>query len=251
MRQRVPSDVERLMWLVAESNDPNAIADFESRFPEFALELSRRRRMMSDLKGARVHTASDHRIPVFTPRSSQMEPPRKTVWVVSGLALAALAMASYSVTKWATTSPPVLPKVEPVVTEPVKLLDTNVYVPPKQQIQTPSMQNPTSVPPNVQQPTSPQEQPKTLRLTNTSLRAALQMIGEMAGYHVEIAPGFKDQQISIDYNGETTSNMLKDLGAQYGFTPFDQGDGTIIIVPAVDEGPPLDDTNGSDRRLGG
>jgi len=92
---------------------------------------------------------------------------------------------------------------------------------------------------------------KTLKLSNTSLVAELKMIGEMAGYRVEVAPGFPDQQVSIDYDGFTTSDMLKDMGQRFGFTPFDQGDGTIIIVPAVDAGSMNPDSSGSNRRIGG
>ncbi len=252
MKGRIPSDVDRLMWLVAESNDPKAISDFENRFSEFSTELARRRRMVTELKGAKGVTAPDHPIPAFKLRGDRLAPMPRAVWVMAVIAFASLALASFTVYRYATLSKtPIAPPTE-VVTGTPSAPDTTVYKPiepnPTQQnsVQAPvgeTRPEQQTVPPNND------EIPKTLKLSNTSLIAALKMIGEMAGYRVEVAPGFEDQQVSIDYDQITTSDMLKDLGLRYGFTPFDQGDGSIIIVPAVDSG--ADDTNGSQRRIGG
>lgn len=250
MKSRIPQDVERLMWIVAESSDPKAIADFESRFPEFGPELAKRRRMVTDLKGAKTVQPTETRIPAFHLRNNSAAPAPKGMWIVGGIALAALSVAAYSVTM--KSHPPVLPKVEPVNMAPIENPPTTVYTPPKQptqpQTQQPPFQNPTSPQPQVNN----QDQPKTLKLSNTSLLAALKMVGEMAGYRVDIAPGFEDQQVSIDYVQTTTSEMLKDLGMRYGFTAFDQGDGSIIIVPAIDGGNPIGDPgNDPPRKIGG
>ncbi len=249
MKARMPQDVERLMWMVAESNDQKAIQDFESRFPEFASELSKRRRMVSELKGAKSTHVPDARIPDFRLRGEPKVSSPKGMWVVGGIAFAALLMASYSVTKMVNTPPTKLPVVEPVVTKPIENPNTTVYTNPTPvpNITTPPPMNPP-VNPN---PAQSGEQLKTLKLSNTSLTAALKMIGEMAGYRVDVAPGFEDQQISIDYVETTTSEMLKDLGMRYGFTAFDQGDGSIIIVPAIDSGTPIGGTGEPPRRLGG
>lgn len=249
MKPNIPQDVERLMWIVAESNDPNAVTDFESRFPEFAAELAKRRRMVSDLKGAKIPHTMETRIPAFSLRGEKRAPTPKGMWMVGGLAFAALVMATYSAVKMSNYQPPVLPKVEPVNTQPIENPPTTVYTPtppPRTTQPTPPIQTPD---PNPTQH-SIEEQVKTLKLNDTSLILALKMIGDMAGYRVDIAPGFEDQQVSVDYQA-TTSEMLKDLGMRYGFTAFDQGDGTIIIVPAVDNGNPISDGGGSPRRIGG
>lgn len=251
MKTRVPVDVERLMWLVAESNDPAAIQDFESRFPAFAAELAKRRRMVSNLKHAKANGAVSERIPAFTPREPRATPASRGTWIAGGLALAALAVASYSATNWMTNKPKPFPKPEPAVTTPVKapyLVVPKQVETPKQPVITPEQRQ--DPPPVVATPPSNQEMPKDLKLSNTSLLAALRMIGDQAGYRVDIAPGLEDQQISIDYEQVTTSEMLKDLGLRYGFTPFNQGDGTIIIVPAVDQSPTPDGPNNSSRRIG-
>lgn len=256
MKNKIPADVERLMWMVAESNDPSAIQDFENRFPAFGPELAKRRRMVSDLKHAKSNTSVADRIPAFTPRETVASAPSRGTWVVASIALAAVAVASYSATSWITKEKRPLPKPEPVITTPVVVPDTTVRVPANPPVQTPPVQTPpTQVPqpwqaPVMADPPSNQESLKTLKLSNTSLIAALKMIGEMAGYRVEVAPGLPDQQISVDYDQVTTSEMLKDLGSRYGFTPFDQGDGSIIIVPAIDQAPPGNDLNSSSRRIG-
>ncbi len=249
MKLHIPQDVERLMWIVAESNDPGAVTDFESRFPEFVGELSKRRRMVSDLKGAKIHQTLETRIPAFSLRGEQRSPAPKGMWVVGGLAFAALVMATYSAVKMSNYQPPVLPKVEPVRTEPIENPPTTIYTPtppPRSAQPAPPIQNPDPDPGSL----SNEEQVKTLKLSDTSLIFALKMIGDMAGYRVDIAPGFEDQQVSVDYQA-TTSEMLKDLGMRYGFTAFDQGDGTIIIVPAIDGGNPISDGGGASRRIGG
>lgn len=246
MKLHIPQDVERLMWIVAESSDPSAISDFESRFPEFAAELAKRRRMVTDLKGAKIPHTMETRIPAFRLRE-ETRTPSKGMWIVGGLAFGALVMATYSAIKISTYQAPVLPKVEPVRTGVIENPPTTVFTPPARS-ETPTAPVQTPVP----DPTPPtnEEQVKTLKLSNTSLIAALKMIGDMAGYRVDIAPGFEDQQVSVDYQA-TTTEMLKDLGMRYGFTAFDQGDGTIIIVPAVDGGNPISDGGSPSRRIGG
>lgn len=249
MKSRIPQDVERLMWIVAESSDPKAITDFEARFPEFATELAKRRRMVTDLKGAKTAQPAETRIPAFNLRNASPAPAPRGMWIVGGIAFAALSVAVYSVTM-KPSAVTTLPPVETVNLKPIENPPTTVYTPPKQPVQTepPPFQSPTSVQP----PVNSNDQPKTLKLSNTSLIAALKMVGEMAGYRVDIAPGFEDQQVSIDYTQTTTSEMLKDLGMRYGFTAFDQGDGSIIIVPAVDGGNPIGDPGGDPpRRIGG
>jgi hypothetical protein len=252
VKQRIPPDVERLMWLVAESAEPGAALDFQRRFPELSAELAQRRRMVADLKGAKNPIASEHAIPSFRPRSAVAMPQAsRGIWLAGTVALAALAVASYSVTKWVANPVPKL-SPPPVVRTDNPTGDGGVVFGPKQ-IGTPEPKTPQPETVNQQpaQEVPRTEQAKSLKLSNTSLVAALKMIGSNAGYNVDVAPGFADQTVSIDYVDYTTTEMLRDLGSRYNFTAFDQGDGTIIIVPAVDTAPPSDDLNGSQRHIGG
>lgn len=254
MKQRIPPDVERLMWLVAESSEPGATLDFQRRFPELSAELAQRKRMVADLKGAKNPTAVEHAIPSFQPRNAvSMPSPNRGIWVVGAVAFAALAVASYSVTRWVTTPVP-KPEPPPVVRTDIPTGNGGVVFSPPKKEESPAPKTPEPSTAN-QQPTQQDvprtEMPKSLKLSNTSLIAALKMIGSNAGYNVDVAPGFDDQTVSIDYVDYTTTEMLRDLGSRYHFTAFNQGDGTIIIVPAVDSAPPAGDLNGSQRQIGG
>lgn len=255
MKQRIPPDVERLMWLIAESNDPQAVTDFESRFPDYRYDLAQRRRMVADLKGAKGAKSSEIPIPSFQPRAPRPAANPKQIWIAATLGLAALAVASYSITRWINT-PVEKPTPPPVVkTGNNSFPDQGnvVYKP----VQPSTADNHTGTAPNqAQTPVQNQEpvgeQRKTVKMSNTSLVAALKLIGAESGYNVDIAPGFQDQKVSIDYEDTTPSEILKDLGRRYAFTAFDQGDGTIIIVPAVDDGSnPPSDPNGPPRHIGG
>lgn len=257
MKQRIPADVERLMWLVAENNDPQAIADFESRFPDLRYELAQRRRMVADIKHAKggVVPTNEIPIPAFRPRAVRPSSSPRQVLVATALGLAALAVASYSITRL-VTAPVTRPEPPPVVKTEVPSTPTGggvIYkTPPTTQTTTGSTET-NQLPQQTPETTGPRtEQPKTVKMSNTSLVAALKMIGAESGYNVDVAPGFEDQTVTLDYESATASQILKDLGLRYGFTAFDQGDGTIIIVPAVDDGhTPDSDLNGSQRKLGG
>lgn len=253
MKGRIPADVERLMWLVAESNDPQAIADFEQRFPDFRYELAQRRRMVSDLKGAKTGGIASVPIPAFKLRSQTRTAPPKQVWIATGFALAALAVASYSVTVWLNSAPSKLPAPPVVQTDTPKAPNYVQYSPSQEQQIPPKVETPPQSPAPTPEPEpSTADRPKTVKMSNTSLVAALKMIGSEAGYSVEIAPGFQDQKVTLDYENATTSEILKDLGIQYTFTAFDQGDGTIIIVPAITDGPATTGSpNGPTRQIGG
>jgi len=53
-------------------------------------------------------------------------------------------------------------------------------------------------------------------------------------FGITIGPGMADPTISVDYQGVNSIQILEDLGRQYAFTPFDQGDGSVVIIPARD-----------------
>jgi hypothetical protein len=66
------------------------------------------------------------------------------------------------------------------------------------------------------------------------LSLVVQAVAQQGKFAINIGPGLADPVISVDYQGLNSIEILQDLGRQYAFTPFDQGDGTVIIVPARD-----------------
>ena len=95
---RVPNEVDELMWGVAESADPEAIAQFGARYPDCRIELARRIAMVESLKSAGKRAAAGMTPPSFEPRTPQVVPLRPGMWLAAAVALVGLAYGSYVVT---------------------------------------------------------------------------------------------------------------------------------------------------------
>ena len=76
--------------------------------------------------------------------------------------------------------------------------------------------------------------PQTVAIRRARLSTALQTIAVQGGLELVIGPGLVDPEVDVDYSGMNTIQILQDMGQQYAFTPFDQGNGSVIIVPAVE-----------------
>jgi hypothetical protein len=59
---------------------------------------------------------------------------------------------------------------------------------------------------------------------------------------MDIPDDMPNEEIVVDYRGMTGLEILADMGPQFGFTAFDQGGGTVIIVPTRDENAQNPDT---------
>ncbi|CAN5374245.1 hypothetical protein BH11ARM2_BH11ARM2_20150 [soil metagenome] len=68
-----------------------------------------------------------------------------------------------------------------------------------------------------------------------NLTTALKAIAGGGGLAIVIGPGLPDPKIDVKYDGLNTIQILQKMGEDYAFTPFDQGNGAVIIVPARDE----------------
>src|SRR5436309_489900 len=114
---KIASDIDKLMWVLAESGDRSAIDDFESRFPDLKFELAKRVAMLRNLRGAKPAVAASIR-PAFQPRASNGSVSLRKPWAVGGMLLgfAALAAASYYVTSMAMA--PRAPKTQPAYNPP-------------------------------------------------------------------------------------------------------------------------------------
>jgi hypothetical protein len=252
--KRATPELDCLMWTLVEENNPRAVEEFLQRFPDLKLELERRGKMVNGLKNLKPESKlSLAPPPPFRPRSSPAPMvPRGVMIAVAALSLAALGVASFTISYFA--APPRPPeKVGPVVqtsTPTVKLDEA-----PKEPRQASGSGKP--IEPHVTDSSSVWMKPIHIKIDGAPLSAVVQAIGAQAGQQVILAPGMKsDPSIALEYNDRTAIDILTDLGKQYGFTPFDQGDGSIIIVPAtegVDNGTEPTATRGVKdlRRSGG
>jgi hypothetical protein len=226
--KKIAPEIERLMWLVAEQRDPKAIEDFEARFPDFKYELAKRISMLRGLQIAGKQ-AKQPNIPRFVPRNVAARPtPTRSMVVSFAFILGALAFGTYTVATMrsgdikVTTPPPVVRTVTP---------------PDNSQPLT-STFNPQPVKPYIPPPdmtvlsTDPLEQPVSVKVDSAPLKVAIAMLCKQVDATFELAPNVPEVDVSMDYEGESALQALTDLGDRYGFTPFPQERGKVLIVPA-------------------
>lgn len=228
--KRIPADIEQLMWAVAEQGDPSAIEDFESRFPDLAPELKKRTRMLSGLRRARLASEINTPPTFRLKQTGRPRPQTRLVWVAGALVLAGIAVASYLVSK-----PLVTPKPAPHETVAQQQL------PPLQQ-HAPPKAPPKPPPTQPEQPSQPTTQSDDqvlvhIELKQVPLQTAMDAIAKMGHKKLQVAPLTPNNDVDVKYEGVTAMEALQDIGAKYGLTFFDQGDGTILVIPAANQSP--------------
>jgi len=233
--KKIPADLDALMWTITEDNDMAAIDDFERRFPQFKGELATRIAMVRGLKQSRPAVRTVAPIPRFVPRDSG--PPaanRRSVFAVAMLGgLAVVALGAYAVVANLPKPTPVLvPKNEVIHTQPEQDPNENAV---GNMDREPGALNPTnpgtSTNPSV---AMPWDKPQSVSITDAALIDVLKLIAETCGLRIELAPNMPNPVVSVRYTNRAGMDMLKDLGRQYKFTPLEQGQGEVLIVPAVE-----------------
>jgi hypothetical protein len=228
--KRVAPELESLMWTLAEERNERAIDEFGERHPELRSELLRRIEMVKGLRGAKKKPIEQPKpIPRFVPKEV---PSRGPAYVVGGLVLAALCALAFAVTALLTPWP------HPQANEPLKQPN------PQPVVQNPPQPNPRQgetqsnpIPSQTDPKTDETEKPPklgTIKIEHAPLFTVLRLMSDECGVDVQHAPGLKNQDVVVDYRDMTAMEMLHDLGKQYGFTPEDQHDGSIIVIPAID-----------------
>ncbi len=237
----VPPEVDQLMWAVSENPDPGAIAEFGERYPQLRAELMHRVNMVRSLRNeVKPGLQRRQELPRFQPREVASMPNPRGLVLAGGLALAALAAASY--TAYSMLKP--APHRAPISLLPREDQSQAPIVPPVR------YQNPPTVSPPpkeaIRQPERAVEvdkvpaylRPRDVAVKDENLTTALAMITEGTGIKLVIGPGFVDQKVSVDYRSKTTAEILKDLADQYAFSVFDEGNGTYLVLPVPDRTAP-------------
>lgn len=227
--KHIPADIDELMWAVAEDGGARAIEDFESRFPDLRYELGRRSAMVRQLRGARGEASEGSGIPRFQVRPAKPSPWRaRTLGAIAVAVLGALAYGSYRMTAgWLqrpTTAPIVRegPSVQPQ-SNPNAMVDRPE---PRRTVE----QDPTQSAP------LPDKYARriSIRVDREPLVDVLQRIAIQANLRLQIGPGLENPTIQMEYVDSNALAILEDMGRQLGFTPFYEGGGNVLIVPAVD-----------------
>lgn len=228
--KRIHPDIDKMLWLVAESADPHAVADFSNRFPEHALELGKRIAMVRDLKGAGARATHEAVPPRFRAPAHPAGPRPRFVWALGAAALACLGVASYYLASRAFAGSAPEPKGtvsqgQPLTPETVTYRGPS-YDPPKA-----DPNSPTPAEPEI----AAYLKPQSVSSAGITLSEALEIIARTCSLKLEVAPGVNEKQVSINYANMTGFEMLEDLGPRCGFTSFDEGSGKVLIIPAIEE----------------
>lgn len=233
----IPPEIDALMWRLAEEGGPVAQAEFEARHARYGPELTRRIRMVAELRQA-GKTVPVHR-PTFTPRPVRVAPTPR--WAVFGsVALAVVAVGAISYVAASAGEKPKAPVVQqnPPTPEPSNPAPVNET--PKLPIEpkTPVVVDNTPVETPDEKPTPDYLKPRDVKIADTNLTAAIMLVGQGAGLQVTVAPGFEDRKVSLDYRGLNAIDTLHAMGEQYGFSVLQEEEGHILVVPARPDQPP-------------
>ena len=229
--KRIPSEIDSLMWAIAERPDDAAIDEFGQRFPNYRQELGKRLAMVRALKGAKSAATS---MPDTGWRPNRVSWHRATGtrfgWVLAGAGLAAVAFASYAGFSLLSTRQIEIPPTPALPSAPPAVPDRIVYR------ETPRPPVPPPQPaPRQAQPRPPWEQPISVQMEGVPLEVALQAVAQKGGLRLEIAPGLSDVLIVLDYRESRPIDILRDMGPRFGFTALPQGQNEVLIVPVLPE----------------
>ena len=248
--KRIPPELDSLMWTLAEDGNERAIDEFGARHIEHRAELLRRIAMVKGLRGEKKRVEEPVKaIPRFVPKEPKSNVP---MYIVGALVLAAIGALAFVTTILLTPAPHV-PVTPPLYVQSGQS-DKVIEVP--QPVSTAPLVYP-SVPPVMRETERVEEpaKPGTLRIDHAPLLSVLDMISQTCGVRIDSAPGMPNPDVVINFRDMTAMQMLRDLGHQYSFTPLDQHDGSILVVPAVDEGttsfPNLENTERDRHKIGG
>ncbi len=241
--KHVAPELDSLMWTLAEEGNERAIDEFGQRHPALRGELIYRIKMVKGLRSAGKPTAVAAVIPKFTPRESgsHVVHSRATNITVGALVFASIAAAAFVITTFLTPEKRFhkedLPKPPPVASNaaPIRVPEPKGPV-----VNLAPIKEPDPVLKGNQSEAS--QRPTSVSIDHAPLLTVLQMMSEISGTQITSAPGMPNPVVDVDYHNMSAMEMLRDLGKRYAFTPLDQHDGSILVVPAVDHSGPV---NGS------
>lgn len=236
----ISRETDELIWLVAESADPQAEADFVQRYPQHAEALRLRKSMVSRLKGAKpAPPIATHFVPTRPKQTHKY-------WLVplgAGL-LVGLAMASYQVVRF-INSEPEAPRAREVVNLPPSPVPTQPRRPEVQPAPNDSYNLGTA--PHPEEPAA-EDAMVVIRVDGARLYACIEAI-KSKGVNVKIMPGLEDAPLLLKPNGDdgtlslSPMAMLKAVQAAADFELLDAGPDGLLALPK-DKTTVLDDKGG-------
>ncbi len=257
---RIPNDIDQIIWEIAESNRPEDVLDFERRYPSYRLELHKRIKMVAALKQGKPGQTVDAPAK-FTPKPA-VSPTRglhpALIAFAAVLAVVAIGGVTQSIL---SKSPEVQARVEiprqPFAETPTPNGGSNTSQGNTAQVSPPTYPQGSqemtngAAGPNLDAagkpiddgllnaPDSGERVPefhrkKSLKLAKAPLMAALKLIADSGGLRCEFAPGFPNPDVVVDFREMSPVEMIQQLGRDYAFSTFEEGERNVLFVPAVD-----------------
>lgn len=231
---RIPADLNKTMWEIADRGDRAAAADFAERFPALSADMDSRMGLVLGMKGARKAIAPTF-VPSFRP---QYIPDKRRKWLryaPAAMALAALAGASFYVTQNLLTP---LPDPSTFGTGAIRVIqpERKVVLPPaparKQDYESdaPKAFSRNQPVDKNQEEAEPVE--THLLRTQVHLQNVIHGVGDRYHLQIQIPPDFPNPIIDVDMTASSGIEFLNQLGNKYGFTAYDEAEGHILVVPA-------------------
>ncbi len=243
--RKIAPEIENLMWTLAETGNQDAIEQFEARFPDLKIELTKRIMMVRSLKRNRPETGNVPVIPRFNPSTAQGPSPSKApVAVAIAFAVIAMSALGYTLTTTFARKPIVLAPAPKVNLDPIQLPEpatSNSLNPPtatSPNLNSTQVPAPPAVQPDASQISSSANEPKwakpqVVKMRDVPLLTVAKLVAAQGGLTLEIAPGMPNPSVRVDYQDINAADILKDLGKTYAFTPMLSDDNSVILIPAV------------------
>jgi len=230
MTDKIPSQIDELLWRVAEARDAELTADFLRRYPAMDAQLATREAIVDSMRAARPVPPIATR---FVPNSAPA--PVRRLWLAplaAGL-LVGIAIASYQIVKFNQLAPAEPePKTVVVPQSPVPVPKDGRNAGPM-----PSHDSPYAPGTGPRPDEGPSDDGLVVLGTDTSLFAALGAI-RSKGVQLEIMPGVEDMPLTLPANREDGTvalepmQMLNVVKAAAGFELVDNGPEGILILPS-------------------
>lgn len=226
---RIPTEIDELMWKLAEDRDDTAIEQFVERYAPYRAELMRRIHTVHNLRGAKRD---------WRPRSNRFRPTgehsRPPVWrtALAGAGLVAVAALAFVATDRLRASSTVS---RPVVTTQPSVETAEPLPSPRQVQQEPPKEplGPTDVP-AVNDQADPLQSLVDVEMPQAQVKDVITALARSANVKIDIAPGLQDSIVRASYHRITLMQALRDLGETAGFTAVPQDKGYVLIIPALD-----------------
>jgi hypothetical protein len=236
------------MWSLAESENTQAVSEFDARFPEYRVELAKRMGMVRGLRLNRPPSLDAPAMPRFNPTSVPSAPPSRAPYLLAAaLVLISVSALGYTLSTTLVRKPIVLAPPQPVNLTPIEVATQN---PPVAATQPTAPRFPESTTPPVEPTPKPervaQKPPRwsinqIVKMRQVPLLTVAKLVAAQGGLSLEIAPKMPNPLIQVDYDGVNAVDILKDLGHTYSFTPMLNDDDSVLLVPAVDPAEHTDD----------